>query len=238
MTEYIQSRRGPLLSTTWHQDEPYNLSVPLCQGSRHPLGCVAIAVGQIMKYHQWPSSYSWSSMPNQLSSSVTTTTTLSDFLYSVGLACNIDYYANSSGATINDANHAFKSHFNYKNTTSIINHDAFQVYLEVMDGYPVYMRGEEFDELGHTVGHAWVCDGANNITIRETYYLKIISVTDYPLHFETAGLPYETSYGTMSLHMNWGWIYPSDGWYADGTGYYSGRCPLTRKDIIHIRPNN
>ena len=45
----------------------------------------------------------------------------------------------------------------------------------------------------------------------------------------------------MSLHMNWGgWPNGWDfsGWYADGTGYYSGYYPLNRKDIIHIRPNN
>lgn len=87
-------------------------------------------------------------------------------------------------------------------------------------------------------GHAWVCDGAENTTIRETYYLKIISVTDKPLHFETAGQPYMNSYGTMNLHMNWGWGGISDGWFSENNGFCNVEYSLNRKDLIHIRPNN
>lgn len=57
---------GPLLTTAWHQAAPYNNMCPpgdyLCNdctvgnGPLHPCctGCVATAVAQILRYHEWP----------------------------------------------------------------------------------------------------------------------------------------------------------------------------------------
>jgi len=64
------SQVGPLLSSSWHQGEPYNLLCPegdsrctdccpepdvVCSPfDRTPVGCVATAAAQIMKYWNWP----------------------------------------------------------------------------------------------------------------------------------------------------------------------------------------
>jgi len=45
---------GPLLTTSWHQEEPYNLLCPLGDGGQCVVGCVATAVAQIMRYHEAP----------------------------------------------------------------------------------------------------------------------------------------------------------------------------------------
>lgn len=45
---------GPLLTTAWHQREPYNDYCPIGDGGRCKVGCLATALAQIMKYHQWP----------------------------------------------------------------------------------------------------------------------------------------------------------------------------------------
>ena len=60
---------GPLLSTTWNQDEPYNNMTPyygISDGqyvysttggtgySHCATGCVATAMAQVMNYHEWP----------------------------------------------------------------------------------------------------------------------------------------------------------------------------------------
>ena len=55
---------APLLSSTWGQRAPYNFMCPLKEptpwGGYLPdeqhcrVGCVAVAMGQIMRYHQWP----------------------------------------------------------------------------------------------------------------------------------------------------------------------------------------
>ena len=43
-----------LLSTKWDQDSPYNLLCPLENGHRCYAGCVATAMGQILKYWSYP----------------------------------------------------------------------------------------------------------------------------------------------------------------------------------------
>lgn len=45
---------APLVRTTWNQSSPYNLYCPVLQGVQAPSGCVATAMAQIMRYHQWP----------------------------------------------------------------------------------------------------------------------------------------------------------------------------------------
>lgn len=65
------SSRSYLLKTHWHQDNPYNNSLNADQ----PLGCVTIAVGQIMKYHNYPTSFNWAAMPNEQNYDATRTQT-------------------------------------------------------------------------------------------------------------------------------------------------------------------
>ncbi|MCM1021884.1 MAG: thiol protease/hemagglutinin PrtT [Muribaculum sp.] len=45
---------APLIQTKWNQSAPYNLYTPVLAGSQSPTGCVATAMAQIMRYHQWP----------------------------------------------------------------------------------------------------------------------------------------------------------------------------------------
>lgn len=47
---------GPLLDSNWHQNAPFNNLCPIWpgDGERSFAGCVAIAMAQIMKYHEWP----------------------------------------------------------------------------------------------------------------------------------------------------------------------------------------
>jgi PKD repeat protein len=45
---------GPLLTTSWHQGEPYYNLCPWGDGGRTVVGCVATAMAQIMAYHKWP----------------------------------------------------------------------------------------------------------------------------------------------------------------------------------------
>ena len=47
---------GPLLSTTWHQTAPYNNYCPWGDGNRSVAWCVAVALAQIIRFHEWPPS--------------------------------------------------------------------------------------------------------------------------------------------------------------------------------------
>ncbi len=56
---------GPMISTTWHQQAPYNSYCPWGDGDRSVVWCVATALAQIIRYHEWPpagfghTSYMW-----------------------------------------------------------------------------------------------------------------------------------------------------------------------------------
>lgn len=45
---------GPLLTTAWHQNAPYNNLCPWGDGGRTVVGCVATATSQVLAYYQWP----------------------------------------------------------------------------------------------------------------------------------------------------------------------------------------
>lgn len=47
---------GPLLTSRWHQNSPYNDLAPMGDGGRCVVGCVSTAASQIMKYWEWPPS--------------------------------------------------------------------------------------------------------------------------------------------------------------------------------------
>ena len=46
---------GPLLGDVrWGQNQPYNIGSPTIEGKKALTGCVPLAVGMILNYHQWP----------------------------------------------------------------------------------------------------------------------------------------------------------------------------------------
>ncbi len=45
---------APLVTSTWSQGEPYNSLCPVISGTHAPVGCVALAMGQLMRYYQHP----------------------------------------------------------------------------------------------------------------------------------------------------------------------------------------
>jgi|GEM_PF-1162265 len=47
---------GPLLTSSWHQREPYNNYCPEDGGGRTVVGCAATAMSQILNFWQWPAS--------------------------------------------------------------------------------------------------------------------------------------------------------------------------------------
>ncbi|MCU6767613.1 thiol protease/hemagglutinin PrtT [Barnesiella propionica] len=45
---------SPMITTRWNQDAPFNGQCPEYNGRNMVTGCVATALAQIMKYHNWP----------------------------------------------------------------------------------------------------------------------------------------------------------------------------------------
>jgi len=97
---YTTTNVGPLLTTQWHQDAPFNASVQLVVDNngnlvRAKAGCVAVAIAQIMKYHKYSYnfnfSFNWNLMPDIGQNTNPATHHTPDFIYDVGQAADTNY---------------------------------------------------------------------------------------------------------------------------------------------------
>lgn len=97
---------GPLLSTTWEQTSGYNDLVQNknCPSGTAPTGCVATAMAQIMKHHEFPNNYNWTDMPDNRGTMET-----ARLMQDIGQAVNMQYTCTLSGAHMEDATSAFSS---------------------------------------------------------------------------------------------------------------------------------
>lgn len=224
--------RSPMMSTTWKQTAPYNYSCPIMDGSYTLVGCGAIAVAQIMKYHQWPSNKAWSSMPNVLSA--TGTTVLSNFLYEVADNIKTRFSVTSSWSYMGDIEFALITDYNYK-LDNYTDYSESSTRASVNSNWPVLLQGNTTDL---TSGHFWVCDGTRYHTPGKVYVLYVVDYIE-PLQFVAAGQPYEAmeSYDYYMYHMNWGWGGTYNGWYLNNGFPYNNNYSREMHQITNIRPN-
>ena len=206
---------APMLTTTWDQSPYYNSLCPDSAGIHAVTGCAATATAQVMKFWNWPvtgtgsntytddnfgtltanfgaTNYQWSMMPNALNSQSTAAqiNAVATLMFHVGVAIEMDYGINSSGAYTNSygystlacSENALKDYFGYKSTLhSVYKEDVTDaVWISVLTseldaGRPVLERGSG------SGGHAFVCDGYDN---------------------------------NGMFHINWGWGSAYDGYFA------------------------
>lgn len=219
-----KEKKGPLLKSTWNQVGTYGEYTP-----NGYAGCSAVAVGQIMRYHEYPTSYNWDAMAYNYPTDVT-----AQFLYEIGLKENMDYTGSQgSPASINDACSAFRQ---YGYTSSkVVNHASSTIMSQIRNFWPIYMRGTT---SGEDKGHAWVCDGFDYTCYDYPYEVMAIDKST----FDYTGKPYYRciySYNVMDystyFHMNWGWGGLDNGYFDDST-LKDKKYLTARKDIINIHP--
>lgn len=226
---------SPLLTTTWDQGCYYNALCPADGSAVYACGhvytgCVATAMSQIMKYHNFPpqgvgshtyidptygsqtanfgnTTYNWSSMPNNVGSSNTPVATI---MYHAGVSVNMHYSTSGSGAYSEDVPYALMNYFNYqpesviqyKNNFTNVEDFKNLIRADLDQQLPVYYSGSNPSE-----GHAFVCDG---------YHL-----------------------GNGTFHFNWGWSGSSNGWYTVGALNPGGyQFNDNNAVVIHIKPYN
>ena len=217
----------PLLgSIKWNQSPYYNAYCP----TGTPVGCVATATSQIMRYWKYPprgtgshtstsdgqyanfnKRYNWDNMPaatlRQYNDDV------AQLCYDVAVGLNMQFSTYGSGTWQYYVPSLLTDHFFYKNTAKDIyrsNYNASDwasiVYNELANGRPVQYAGS-----GRTgAGHSFVCDG------------------------------YMNGY----FHINWGWGGMSDGYFllhaldpsSLGTGGGNGGFNYGQDIVIGIEP--
>lgn len=184
--------KGPLLSSTWSQIGIFNLQMPFitCSGDsiRAYAGCGPIAMGQLMKYHNYPNNYNWASMPLDYA-----TPTTANFIADIHDAFNNHdsdypkYTCDGTNINSSDVDDILKTYFNYS-SASRASFNSSVVEDNIDSNRPVILYGFDGD-----LGHMWVCDGYQRTTI----YNDDCTGTGY-LHF----------------YMHWGWSGNFNGYFS------------------------
>lgn len=221
----------PLLKTIWNQDTPFNNSCPIDPnyGIRSVTGCVATAMAQIMKFHNWPNNptgsnagvifkgttLDWPNMLDDYSGKYTAieAEAVALLMRQCGASVDMMYSAVSSGAYDNHVPVALTTYFNYSTDMRLHWKDYTPqkkwnelIYDELKVGRPIYYSGSSVQG-----GHAFVCDG----------YL-----------------------GNDYFHFNWGWGGYQDGYYrltalnpeSGGAGSYEGGYNSNQTILTGIYP--
>ena len=211
----------PLLLVEWGQGTYYNEQCPEDidgPGGHVVVGCVAVAMAQVMKYYNYPqqgvgshtnwsniatyglltanfgsTTYQWSNMPNSLTVSNEPVAML---LYHCGIAVDMYYSPDGSSSATDNTMYALEDYFKYSSSIQYIEKYSYSdtgwknILKNELDNFrPVIYAGSP--ETG--AGHAFNCDGYQD--------------TDY-------------------FHFNWGWSGAYDGYfYLDnlnpGGNYFS-----------------
>ena len=202
---------SPILGEVeWGQDEPYNNLCPMVGNERSVTGCVATAISQIMYVHKYPTkgigsktytteshglrlnvnfgatTYDWGNMLPDYKNNYNSTqaNAVATLMYHVGVAADMDYDPDGSGAISSAALAAITEYFGYNKSIHVLPKDFMKeetvlqtVASDLQEGRPVYISGSTVNQEGH----AFVCDGMQS----DGY-----------------------------LHINWGWNGSGNGYFA------------------------
>lgn len=202
---------GPLLQTAWDQVAGYNNDMPNQSCGPNGLaltGCVATAMAQIIRYHEYPANwYNYSIMQNRLESWETTSTganEIAKIMHDAAVSVGANYLCGLTEADTEDVPSALINTFGYSNTTNYINYQGTSNYQivqsELRAGRPVIFRGGRdggfWSIPRYRDGHAWVCDG---------FFAALVCN-------ENGGWTGAAEY--LYLNMNWGWSGYNNGYFG------------------------
>ncbi len=178
---------GPLLTEKWHQGCLYNSLCPTMTGpcDHAEVGCVAVAMGQIMHYWGYPSTgwgahsytlsgttlsadfgnttYDWEHMPDSLTdnSSEAEIEAVATLLYHCGVAVDMKYTSNGSGSESHDVPKALIRYFNYSRRLHFESRSNYsdEVWISMLRACLDLQQPVYYGGKGDQGSHAFVCDG-------------------------------------------------------------------------------
>ena len=226
----------PLVETRWNQDCYYNEYCPETNGGwwwggpcgHCYAGCVATAMGQVMKYWNYPitgfgshsythseygeqsanfaaTTYQWDQMPNEIWGHNDAVATL---LYHCGVSVNMNYGPDGSGAQSASVETALRSYFGYcgakyRQKTNYQEEDWIAMLkADLNQSHPVYYSG-----ANGSSGHAFVCDGYDSNDL---------------------------------MHFNFGWSGGGDGYYStyDVNGFNQSQAVVSNIYPVSIQADD
>lgn len=260
----ITGQKNPLLATEWNQGCGYNDYIPgSCSNNcGHPwAGCVAVAMGQVIRY--WGTAisgfttnfnYNWSSFPvgKDASGNEIICPQTRQLLLQAGTSVNTSYGCSSSGAYLANIADALKSgitprpSFGYSSANFVGGYNSQDVINNLNQNWPVILggctQGCTFLTWQYGCGecHAWVCDGY----IRTEMPGQEVCYYDCERQSPDCYTCYTPIVTYDQLHMNWGWGGSYNGWFASNnfsydsqTGapmYYNFNSDI--REVLNIHP--
>ena len=179
---------GPLLTEMWEQGCLYNSLCPTFEKipcGHAEVGCVAVAMGQIMHYWRYPETgwgshsynntgiplsadfgntiYDWEHMPDSLNedSSEAEIEAVATLLFHCGVSVDMKYEANGSGADSGVVPNALIRYFNYSRHLHIEKQSDFddEEWMSILKTCLDLQRPIFYGGRGSQGSHAFVCDG-------------------------------------------------------------------------------
>ena len=195
--EDVYVQKGPLLKTSWDQGCSYNNLFEYCSTSsncnKQWVGCVPVAMSQVMRYWAKPNSYNWAAMASNYGTSQTQA-----LMLAVAQAVQTKNGCESSPAQSDNIAGAMNNLGYNAVKTDNFNHSL--ILQQLNWNRPVILcGGRKKDGISwsmYTNGHCWVADGYQLFQSCERIDGQNIS------------------FQFLLYHMNWGW-----GGYANG--YFS-----------------
>ena len=221
----------PFITSRWNQGYPYNEMCPVDPGGsgvHAVVGCVPVAMGQIMYYYRWPETgvgsysymdstygiqhvdfdstiYKWNNMKASI---LTDNHGIAELLYHLGVSCDLVYGPDASGMYNHKAAYSLRTYFKYSPQTQYIFRDSTSldwdslIIAHLNRRMPLYYAGWSDPNI---MGHAFVCDGYQG--------------TDY-------------------FHFNFGWSGSFDGYFYIGNLTPGGNnFNLAQELIINCYPD-
>lgn len=209
--------RRPIVSTRWHQREPYNNLVPVVENGVHAVvGCVPLAIAQVMTVHEKPDTYDWrllkrgpmitNSSPDAVKNEV------GRLLVDVGYATHVQRGINSSGCSPYALRPALIYAFDYN--CDEWNNDGRNLDRDVLEdnitiGRPVIVQANCISSNGDRGAHAFIVDG---LRYYERYFYCISTTWQGSTWLE--GHVKRWTERAVMMHCNFGWTNEQgNGWY-------------------------
>lgn len=229
---------APLCATRWNQSAPFNNQCPTSREEQCVTGCVATAMAQVMKYHNWPETaqgyheYYWGHRKLAINYSETTfdwanmldvygdsdpevnNEAVALLMKACGYSVDMNYSTSGSGAVSMNIAPALGEYFRYDKSLRYLYRDYYSLadWEELIYNSLVNDGPVIYDGQSSVGGHSFVCDGYD----RDGYF-----------------------------HFNWGWGGMSDGYFLldaldpihQGIGGAAGGFDYMQDCIVGIRPD-
>lgn len=226
-----------LLTTQWGQEYPFNLDCPQIGNRKTVTGCVATAMAQIIKYHNYPTSgsgnntYEWNNTPlsfdysnctfhyEEMSDSYSqpqsaaSNDAVAKLMLACGVGVNMNYGFEESGASDIYIAYTLRHYFNYDNGVKYLKRNFFTAdqWEDLIYAELQQKRPVIYGGEAPNGGHQFVCDG-----------------------YEDNGF----------FHINWGWNGYGDGHFLlsalnpeyQGVGGFEGGYNSDQAAICGIQP--